>query len=265
MQYQDDSLDVQKVVLTLQERRNILQARLNSWFKIQAFYIPVAQDLRLKLHGEGIGTSRHDEELEDAVQSSTDNVVEKVKLFLPSQLPTNLWSTGCMLGLHEIELKMRLAQTSDTLEHLKQQLCVYSGFVRYKIKDVSGPGQKANTRARNLLIRLREKIERCADRYRASRAALEILDFSGDWQGNFKALLASDVQGPNGTSPDDTIAAMSKQSKRRKGTGEGLRQLSWIWRVRRTARTEGSGSITEANVDKCGFFLFSAPLYIESD
>ncbi len=165
-----------------------------------------------------------------------------------------------MLGLHEIELKMRLAQTSDALEHLKQQLCIYSGFVRFKIKHVSGPGQKANTRARNLLLRLREKVAQCADRYRVSRAALESLDFSGDWQGHFKPLLASDVKGPNGSSPDDVVVAMSKRSKRRKGTGEGSRQLSWIWRVRRTASTEGSESITEADVDKCEFSSLSAVL-----
>ncbi len=257
MRYQDDNLDVQKVITTLQERRNILQARLNSWFRIQAFYIPVAQELRVSQHGEGVGTRGHDEELEDAVRSSTDIVAEKVKLFLPSQIPPNLWSTGSILGLHELELKMRLAQTSDALENLKQQLCVYSGFVHFKIKHVSGPGQKANTRARNLLVRLREKITQCAERYRASRAALETLDLTGDWRGRFKPLLASDIQGPNGASPDDMVAAMSKRSKRRKGTGEGLRELSWIWRVRRTA----SEGITEADLDKCEFSFLNAFLH----
>ncbi len=270
MRYQDNNLDLQKVNTTLQERRIVLQARLNAWFKIQTAYIPVAQYLRVSQHVEGIGFSGHDEELEDASSSSTDVVAEKVKLFLPSQLPPSLWGTGCMPRLHEMELKMRIAQTTDALEQLKQHLCIQSSFVRYKISQVSGPGQKANTRACNVLLRLREKVARCAERYRASRAALEILDSSGDWQELLKPLLESDVRGPNGGSPDDVVVTMSKRSKHSKRTGEGFRQISWIWRIRRPVQhshfeglgnTEGSRGATVADVDKCKFPYFRDLLY----
>lgn len=237
MRHRDGSLDVQEIASPLQERQNVLQARLNNWYKIQAVYIPAAQILRGFQHGEEIRAGGHD--------------AENAKLYLPSQLPPNLWSTGCMPGLREIELKLRIAQISDSLEQLKQQLCVYSGLVHYKISQVSGPGQKSNTRARNLLVRLWEKILRCAERYRASRAALKILDPTGGWQEYFRPLLESDVQGPNGKSPDDVVAPMSKQSKRLRGTGEGVRQLSWIWRVRRPASAEGSEGTAEADLDRC--------------
>ncbi len=264
MRFQDDGSDVQKAVTTLQERRNLLQARLNAWFKVQAVYIPVAQTLREGQHSEATGASGHveaDEELRDMGRLSTDTDTEKVKLYLPSGLPPSLRSTGCTPGLREIELKMRMAQISDALEQLKQQLCVYSSFVHYKITQVSGLGQKANTRARCLLLRLREKVMRCADRYRTSRAALDALDPTGDWRGQFRPLLASDLKGPNGTSPDDdVILAMSKCSKR---TGEGLRELSWIWRVRcklprssteELAGAEGNGLTSEADLDCCESF-----------
>lgn len=164
LRHQDDNLDVQKDVTTLQERRNVLQARLNSWFKIQAVYIPVAQNLRAFQHGDDTRASGHVESDEEELsQSSTKYVAEKVKLYLPSQLPLSLWGTGCMAGLHDIESKLRIAQASDALEQLKQHLSVYSGFVHYKITQVSGPGQKANTCARNLLIRFKRKITRSAD------------------------------------------------------------------------------------------------------
>ncbi len=218
----------------------------------------MAQSLRENQHGiRASGHGEPDEEFEDASRLSADNDAEKVKLYMPSQLPTSLWSTGCMLGLHEIELKLRVAQTSDALEQLKQHLCIYSSFVRYKIKQVSGPGQKANTRAHILLQRFREKITQSAERYRVSRAALELLDPKGVWQEQLKPLLESDVQGPNGKSPHDVIAGASKRSK---GTGEGVRELSWIWRVRRIAShsiTEGlagtdrSSVNSEAELDKC--------------
>lgn len=161
LRYQDDGLDVRKGITTLQDRRNILQARLTHWFKVQAVYIPVAQSLRGNLHNEDASASEYtvsDEELGNTGLSSTDTDVENVVLYLPSQLPPSLWSTGCMPGLHDIELKLHVAQASDALEQLKQHLCVYSGLIRYKIKHVSGPGQKANTRARALILQLREKI-----------------------------------------------------------------------------------------------------------
>ncbi len=270
LRYQDNNLDLQTVNTTLQERRNVLQAQLNAWFKFQAAYIPVAQYLQVSQRTEGVGFSGHDEGLEDASWLSTDIVAEKAKLFLPSQFPPSLWSTGCMPKLHEMELKMRIAQTTDALEQLKQHLCIFSSFVRYKILQVSGPGQKANTCARNISLRLREKVTRCAERYRASRAALEILDSSGDWQDILKPLLESDIQGPNGGSPDDVVVPMSKRSKRSKRTGEGFRQISWIWRVRRPdlntnseglGNAEGSRRATVADVDKCEFSYFRDLLY----
>lgn len=241
--------------------RQALQCKgLNSWFKVQAVYIPVAQTLRANQHDDGVGASGNIEpdDFKDADRLSTDVDVEKIKLFLPSQLPSLLWTTGCMYGLHGIEFKLRIAQASDTLEQLKQQLCIYSGFVHYKITQVSGPGQKANTRARNLLERLKEKITRCAERYRVSRAALEKLDPTGDWQELLRPLMTSDIQGPNGSSLDDPAPAMSRKSKRLRSNGKGVRQLSWIWRVRRQV----PHSNAEPDLDKCerSFFQDRFPL-----
>ena len=163
-----------------------------------------------------------------------------------------------MPGLHEIELKLRIAQTSDALEQLKQHLRIYSSFVKYKIRQVSGPGQKANTRARNLVTRLRQKAMRSAERYKMCRAALEVLDPTGDWKERLRPLLAGDIQAPNGSSPDDVITPMSRRSK---GNGEGFRNISWIWRVRREARedqvdAEGNIVISEEDLNSCKPFNF---------
>lgn len=260
LRHQDKHSDAQKEAVSLQEHRNVLQAWLNSWFKIQAVYIPVAQTLRANERSDDTGASGYDEDYEDVSRLPTVIVPEKAKLLLPSQIPPSFWSTGCVLGLRDIELKMRITQASDALEQLKQELCVYSGLVHYKITQVSGPGQKANMRALNLLVRFRTKFTRCAERYRAARAALEVLDPTGDWQDYFRPLSDSDIQGPNGKSPKDGVAGNSKASKRLRGAGEGVRQLSWIWRVQHTAKSERTRVPSEADLDKCESLSFRDPL-----
>lgn len=86
------------------------------------------------------------------------------------------------------------------------------------------------------------------------------MDPTGDWQNYFKPLSDTDIQGPNGKSPEDGVAATSKGSKRLRGAGEGVRQLSWIWRVRRTANTEKTRMPTEADLDKCNLKSFQKSL-----
>ncbi len=262
LRYQDDNINNTKGIASLQERRNALQAWLNCWFNIQTVYIPVAQSLRALQHGNDDGASGciESDELENTSLPSAAIDAEKAELFLPSRLPSSLWSTGCMPGLHKIELELRIAQANDALEQMKHHLCIHSSLVHYKIAQVSGPGQKANTRARILISRLWEKITRSAEQYRASCAALLLLDPSGDWNKYLKPLLTSDLKGPKGNSPDDQFAAMSKRSKQSRGNGEGFREVSWIWRVQcRVSRTntgeltsvERSRAISQTDLDKC--------------
>lgn len=129
---------------------------------MQAVYIPAVQSLRGIQDVGASGYAESDEGLENMGLSLTDADAEKVELFLLSQLLPSLWSTSCMPGLHDTEFKLHVAYASDALEQLKQHLCIHSGLFRYKIKQVSGPGQKTNTRAQVLIERLREKIAQCA-------------------------------------------------------------------------------------------------------
>lgn len=218
-------------------------------------------------HGDDAESSGHNEEFEDASRLLKGSIAEKAKLYLPSQIPPSLWGTGCMPGLRETELKLQIAQASDALEQLKHHLCVHSSFIHYKIKQVSGPGQKANTHARNILGRLREKFTRSAEKYRVSCATLVLLDPTGDCNEYLKPLLPSDLKGPNGNSPDDLVASMSKRSKPSRGNSEGFREVSWIWRVRRRvsptngelASIEGSRLMSELDLDKYEYLNSKEP------
>ena len=59
-----------------------------------------------------------------------------------------------------------------------------------------------------------------ADRYRAARKALSILDPNGDWERRLLPLRPEDIRGP--TRQDDE--------------SEGRRRLTWIWLVGQTAQ-----------------------------
>lgn len=225
------SKETSQTIAKLETRRNGLQRRLNSWFNIQASYVQAV--LQVRKASTAAANSSQDALADEEV---TEEHPEEMILFLPSQVPESLRVTGCLAGVAEIENRLRIAQASDALEHLKGQLCTYQGLVKYKITQVSGPGQKSNTRARKLLIRFKKSINRSAERYRAARAALQVLDPGGKWKGHFLPLSDTDLKGPSGHSLEEISdqAIMKKRHiKVGQRAGEGYRVLSWIWRVSR--------------------------------
>ena len=87
--------------------------------------------------------------------------------------------------------------------------------------NVSGAGQKANTRTRRLYDRFQFKIKRAVAKYRAARAALQSLDPDGPWSTRLQPLHDGDVRGP------------SRYDDEGNTPGEGRYQPSWIWLVPR--------------------------------
>ena len=133
----------------------------------------------------------------DAMPSDQDTEKpESMQLWLPSSLPTGLRETGCVNGLVDKECHLRLAEADDALVALRRQLRITTGVFNYKKTHVSGTGQKANTRARTMLSQLTAKTRLIADRYRAARKALAILDPNGDWQHRLRPLRQEDIRGP---------------------------------------------------------------------
>jgi hypothetical protein len=86
------------------------------------------------------------------------------------------------------------------------------GLWHYKFTQV-GPSQRSGTRARSLINRFKDKIYLCAERYRAARTALLLIDPTGSWILHLRELKAEDVRAP-GKEDDEH---------------EGNRSVSWIW------------------------------------
>jgi hypothetical protein len=166
---------------------------------------------------------------------------ENILLFLPSSLPPTLHpelrSTGVSPGLLEKEIKLRIGQADDALAELRRQRRVITGLVLFKKLNVSGTGQKKNTRIRTLFKRFSNKTERIAERYRHAYQALVAVDAEGDWSSRLRVLLPEDIRGP-GREDYDKINNRPEVSERR-------REQSWIWLVPRVETAPDIGVMEE--------------------
>jgi hypothetical protein len=144
---------VQPKLSTLQlaavtEQRAALHQRITKWQQIQTCYMPEVSMLRTN------------EFLEDGEVIYSENIT----LYLPSACPK---AVAVPMNLVDIEKRLRLAQAEDTLAELRRLLRVSSSLWQYKRTQVA-PSQRAGTRARSLITRFKEKVDHCADWYRAA-------------------------------------------------------------------------------------------------
>jgi hypothetical protein len=200
----------------MEQRRATLSDRIDSWRSIQALYMPGIAQLR-QTNPTRIDAMPNEQDIEKP---------ESIPLWLPSALSAGLRETGCVNGLLDKERRLRLAEADDALVALRRQLRITTGVFNYKKTHVSGTGQKSNTRARTLLSQLTTKTKLFADRYRAARKALGVLDPNGDWQHRLRPLRAEDIRGPTKTDDDES---------------EGRREVSWIWLAVKVAVPVGEG------------------------
>ena len=172
---------VQPKLSTLQlaavtEQRAALHQRITKWQQIQTCYMPAVSMLRTN----------------DLVEDGEVIYSEDMTLYLPSACPKTV---AVPKNLVDIEKRLRLAQADDTLAELRRLLRVSSSLWQYKKTQVA-PSQRAGTCARSLLTRFKDKVDRCADQYRAAHQALIGLDPEGDWSQRLCVLKAEHVKGP---------------------------------------------------------------------
>ena len=171
----------------------MLYNRIQKWQTTQDFYMPAIMELRAERSSE-----------------TDSSHAESIALHLPSANPS---AAGRLV---EKEKKLRLAQVDDSLRELRRLLRVTMGLWEYKYTQL-GPSQRAGTRARSMISRFQVKVNRCAERYRAARSALLILDPEGTWSQKYLELKPGDVRPPGRGDHEES---------------EGRREISWIWMVR---------------------------------
>lgn len=183
----------------VQNMRTNLFRQINQWRQAQQLHMP-------RIH-----TYRQCE------NSAIPDQAEQLPLYLPSNVPHLAPSE-----LRELEARLRKAQADDALSTIRRLRRAITGVIAFKRKNVSGMGNRSNTRMQTLFSKFQSKIGLAKQRYRSARAALISLEPEGDWHTTLKELKDEDIRGPNREDDEET-------DRRKKRTGEGRYQPSWIW------------------------------------
>ena len=212
--------DPQKV--EIQQRRNVLTRRINVWRIAQGVYMP---QVTTYLSDESNALASDDTPKLD------NSKPETWSLFLPSSLPQDDRSS-CYKGIITTEQTLRLAQLQDSLADLRQSRRALRNLRLYFKTNLTGEGQKTQTRSRAIETNAHNRIKRAVRRYRTARDALFELDPTGTWQKEFQVLRDEDNRGPLKESGEE-------------GVGDGRHAPSWIWTVPSAASLPSKGSATE--------------------
>lgn len=223
-------------------KRNVLRQRIDRWRNVQDVYMPSIT----KYRAERISP--------DGVSQAFANS-ETIPLYLPSALPPDIIST-VPSNVIDIETRLRISQADDSLDDLKRFLRVTTGLWDYKRANI-GPSQRSSTRMYATISAFREKVNRCANRYRAARHALSVLDPGGTWAVRLQELKSTDVRPPirdmDKVSERKGVRNDSNTTRTDREANEGRRTLSWIWLTARSTGAEDRGEnadVTQAEIDE---------------
>jgi hypothetical protein len=210
--------ETQKQLADLEEKRRILMLRINQWREVQLAYIPATGPLVMNITSE----------LLSSIQSGKGNslAAEDIPLFLPSSLLPDLQNTPGFAKSLSREVQLRIAQADDALADIRHHLRIISGLWQFKKVNISGTGNRPNTRMRTLFNRFNHRMKQSVLRYRAAHMALLAADPGGEWQDRLKDLKNSDVRGPG---KDDFY--IQEPGKASLGASKGRFEISWIWLV----------------------------------
>ncbi|KAJ7876671.1 hypothetical protein B0H14DRAFT_2501281 [Mycena olivaceomarginata] len=162
---------------------------------------------------------------------------EKVKLWMPSEMAgadEDDVLRGCIPGLVDMEVKLRVAQCDNSLASLRSRLHAKRWLIGFRNENVSGQVQA--TKARTLIGQVGERAESYARRYRRGRTA--VVQLKGeDTFPHLRELKPEHVvlDGDNGESD---VAARKKLAMigagrgarvPRNAPGTSKRVMSWIW------------------------------------
>ena len=196
--------DAQKA--TLFERRGSLLHQIKKWHDLQAIYMPGVLNASVS-----------------NMESPQTEKAETIKLWLPSQLENpNERTSLCSPGVINSEKELRFGQLQDSLDNLRKARRVRRGLVLFHKVQISGEGQKTQTKARAAIQALQDRIDKSVQRYRTARTALLQLDPGGNWKEIYLPLDDADNRGQS-KEPEEVLAS------------DGMYTQSWIWRSNTTA------------------------------
>ncbi|KAJ7149496.1 hypothetical protein C8R43DRAFT_887995 [Mycena crocata] len=205
-------------------------SRIYDWRR--ALLVATFRDLqRTYMPGAAQAIASADEECDADAPPPTP---EKIRLFMPSEMDDDGELRGCVVGLLEMESKLRMAQCTNALAKLRARLHAKRHLITFRNANVTG--QNESGRARTLIGQVGERVEVCAKKYRHARQALIALN--GEEEGvRFRELRAADVRldGDDGESDNAAQKKLAMIGSGRGGRaprdapGTSKKVMSWIW------------------------------------
>ena len=209
-------LRTSKQLAELQEKHTALLRLIQNWCEVQLVYMPHVASL---IQGAPVADANG-----DATSVPSDTFAENIPLFLPSSLPPHIRALPELQDICKLERRLREPQADDALAEVRRQRRIIQGLWQFKRLNVSGTGNRPNTRMLTLYTRFNNKTLRAAEAYRSAWRALCILDPNGSWAQRLKELKPSDISGP-GRDPND-VSTKSRY------------EPSWIWLVPHVAELQ---------------------------
>ncbi|KAL0945536.1 hypothetical protein HGRIS_001015 [Hohenbuehelia grisea] len=162
-----------KQAADMQSKRNTLFNRIQNFRLVQLVYMPCIAPMLASLTPLASITVATETTQNPSTQALTSNV-ESTPLLLPSSLTTEQRASISHLAAKEKDLQV--AQADDSLAGIRRQRRILYSTYQFKKLNVSGTGNKPNTRVRAVFNRVNERISRLAERYRTAYQALCSLD-----------------------------------------------------------------------------------------
>jgi hypothetical protein len=221
-----------KKLADLQEKRTALLRRIQNWQEVQLVYIPQVASLLSQMEcPPETGTN---------TAPPSESFPETIPLFMPSSLPHPIRTLPMLQDICQLERRLREPQADDALADIRRQRRVIQGLWQFKKLNVSGTGNKPNTRLITLYKRFDNKTKRFCQRYRMAWQALHVLDPNGSWSMRLKGLKDIDIRGP-GKDLDNTCSSNSRY------------EPSWIWLVPRATAdsNDPEAGMSEEEFNEC--------------
>lgn len=180
----------------IQEKQNKLKRSIIEWRDIQLTYMPQISTL--------------------LQETNPSDDAESMPLFLPSSLPSSLHTKSTILELSHKELRLRNAQAYESLEKVRHGRQMITGLLHFRKHNISGAGNRPNTRFRSVVNHIQSRINHAVSMYRIAYKALQSLNPDGtSWMAKFQELKPNDIRGPS----------------REQGESNGKYEMSWIWLI----------------------------------
>jgi hypothetical protein len=213
-----------KDLADLQDKRTGLLRRIHTWREVQLVYIPHVVSL--------LPETSSDDHAALSETEITTIPAEDVPLFLPSSLPPHIQKLPELQAICNLERRLREPLANDALFDIRRQRRIIQGLWSFKRLNVSGSGNRPNTRMVTLYQRFQLKTQRAVQKYRVARSALSSLDPNGLWQVHYKELRDSDISGP-GRNPEDLSTTNSRY------------EPSWIWLMPRVDQSSNLQAVED--------------------